>query len=142
VTSNISAGSIVLDGPSGEVNLVWKNKDPVARRPLAPGNYRLRTVRIEREVKGEIWTLSMGGPAKRTIRIDKATTTSIAIDTTVKLRGINRPRKGDRLQLGFALSNGRGRGLSIYRDGKRVLVRYELQSKAGKRLGGGPMNYG
>ncbi|MHC4957726.1 MAG: hypothetical protein ACYTGN_05065 [Planctomycetota bacterium] len=51
-------------------------------------------------------------------------------------------RRGGGLQLGFSITGADGRGLSIYRNGKRVAVSYRLVDGNGKVLDRGPMNYG
>jgi hypothetical protein len=51
-------------------------------------------------------------------------------------------RKKGRLQLGFGIQGADGRGLSVYRNDKRVPVTYKLLARKGRVLASGGMNYG
>ncbi len=51
-------------------------------------------------------------------------------------------RKKGQLQLGFGIRGADGRGLSVYRNDKRVPVTYKVLSSKGKPLAWGKMNYG
>jgi hypothetical protein len=142
VTTNVKAGSAVLHGPKGDVMLVWTTRDADRRRMLPAGAYRLRTARVEREKDGVHWFLSATAPPKEAARELKADgELRLDVGTTVRFEGQVR-RRGDALQLGFSVKDGEGRGLSVYRAGKRVAVTYKVLSKRGKVLAEGTMNYG
>lgn len=142
VTSDLKAGSIVLAGPKGDVTLVWKAGDGDRARMLAPGAYRIRTTRVEREKKGVHWFLSATARPKEASRDVKAGgRLRLDVPATVHFNG-QVQRRGERLQLGFGVKDDRGRGLSVYRAGKRVPVTYKVLSKRGKVLAQGTMNYG
>ena len=66
----------------------------------------------------------------------------LEVGTTVRFKGLVRGFRGNNLLLGFQITGADGRGLSIYRDGKRVRVTYRVRSKKGKVLAEGAMNYG
>ncbi|MFQ5506492.1 MAG: hypothetical protein ACE5F1_17115, partial [Planctomycetota bacterium] len=68
-------------------------------------------------------------------------TTRIELDPSVHFEGKAR-FKGQRLMLAFAIRGGDGRGLSIYREFKRVPVRYRILGKKGRVLAKGRLNYG
>ncbi|MHC4407516.1 MAG: hypothetical protein ACYS0E_05590 [Planctomycetota bacterium] len=133
------AGSIMVQRGDRLVTLHWTKDDKDRRRRLPAGEYLLRTTRLEREKEGAWWFLSSTGPAKQKVRVAKRT--KLKIDDTVHFRSIAR-RRGSKLQLGFGITTKDKRGLSVYRDGKRVPVKYKLFDKKGKVLASGTMNYG
>ena len=142
VETNLDAGSLILAGPGGDVAaLVWKFDDKDRRRALPPGAYRLRTTRIERMAGKDHWFLSSTGPpgAERVLKADK--TARIEVGDTVHFAAKAR-RKGGRLQLNFAIRGADHRGLSVYKNDKRVPVTWRQLSKKGKVLASGKMNYG
>ncbi|MHC4847017.1 MAG: hypothetical protein ACYTEG_01010 [Planctomycetota bacterium] len=139
VTPTFQAGSILLQRGDRLLTLHWSKKDKDRRRRLPEGDYLLRTTRIEREKKGIWWFLSSTGPAKRKVRVARGA--KLSIDDTVHFRSIARRRNG-KLQLGFGITTKRKRGLSVYRDGKRVPVGYKLFDKKGELIKQGTMNYG
>ncbi len=135
------AGSIILQRGDELVSLVWSAKDKDRRRALPAGEYRLRTTRLEREQKGAWWFLSSTGPAGRKIEVAKRAPTKLTIDDEVHFTSIVN-RHGKKLQLGFSITGADKRGMSIYRDGKRVPVTYKVLNKKGKVIAKGRMNYG
>ena len=142
VETNLDAGSIILLGPGGDTAaLVWKLDDKDRRRALPPGAYRLRTTRIERLTGKDHWFLSSTGPpgAERVLKADK--TARIDVDDTVQFKAGAR-RNGGRLQLNFVIFGADHRGLSVYKNDKRVPVTWKQLSKKGKTLASGKMNYG
>ncbi|MHC4941229.1 MAG: hypothetical protein ACYTHK_20025 [Planctomycetota bacterium] len=139
VQPSFEAGSITLQRGDRLLTLHWTARDRDNRRRIPAGEYLLRTTRLEREKSGVWWFLSSTGPAKRKLRIAKGT--KLSVGDTVHFRGIAR-RRGANLQLGFGITSSDKRGLSIYRDGKRVPVRYRLFDDKSKLLVEGTMNYG
>lgn len=141
VESDLGAGSIVLAGPRGDVALVWKAGDGRRERLLPPGDYRLRTTRSERTEKGEHWFVSSTGPPGEPRALEPGEVARFEVDDSVHFEGQARWQHGS-LQLGFAVKGADGRGLSVYRAGRRVPVDYALLDRAGEVLTGGRMNYG
>lgn len=139
VATNLEAGSIVLAGPKGDVALVWTG--PNQERGLPPGRYRLRTTRVERLKGKEHWFLSSTGPPGKAFDVEAGKTTRIEVPATVHFKPVVR-RHGAKLQLGFSIVAGDGRGLSVYRDDRRVPVRYKVLDEDGRELVAGRMNYG
>ena len=139
VRPDFKAGSIVLQRGDRLLTLHWPKDDKDLRRRLPAGEYLLRTTRLEREKGGVPWFLSSTGPAKRKLHLKKGT--KLSIDDSVMFRSSAR-RRGGKLQLGFGITTKDKRGLSIYRDGKRVPVTYRVLDKKGKVLAQGTMNYG
>lgn len=123
------------------VSLVWSAKDKDRRRALPAGTYSLRTTRLEREKDGAWWFLSSTGPAVREIQVAPRSPSKLSIDDKVVFKG-NAKMHGNKLQLGFSITGSDERGLSIYKNGKRVPVTYEILNRKGKVLARGQMNYG
>jgi len=139
IASDISVGSMVLAGPDGDVTLIWN--EARSKLGLPPGAYRVRTTRIEREAKGVHWFVSSTGQPGPPLQFEAGRTARLDVQPTVRFRASVK-RKGRKLQLGFAITAADGRGLSVYRDGKRIPVTYRLLSSKGKVLAKGRMNYG
>jgi hypothetical protein len=132
-------GSVVLSGRGGDVQLVWTKEKRTWSLP--PGAYRLRTSRVEREKDGEHWFLSSCGPPNKPFALE-AKEHRLDPGDTVHFQGMFRGWKQDRLVLGFAIRGADGRGLSIYRQDRRVPVTFEVLDKSGDVLEQGRMNYG
>lgn len=142
VEADIRAGSVVLAGPQGRFRLVWKEGDRRRKRPLPRGTYRLRDVRAEGTHEGVHWFFSSSGPWKKARRIEVEGETKLEVGDTVHVRVGSPGFKDGKLRIGFALLAADGRGLSIYRDGKRVPVGYRVLDKEGAVLAEGTMRYG
>ena len=121
--------------------LVWAAGEKKRVRGIPPGNYRVRSVRQEREEKGSHWILSATTPHADARRFTAGKTTRLKVGDTLHIAGRAKLKK-KRLQLGFSLQNAAGWGASVYRDDKRVAVTYEVLGKGGRVLASGPMNYG
>jgi len=139
VTSNIPRGSVVLAGEGGLVRLTWK-KDQRAHY-LAPGPYRIRNARIVEKKGKDTWFLSSTEPRGPVLQVEGGSPLHLRLTRRIVFGG-KAHWKGRELFLGFSLRDAKGRGLSIYRNGKRVPIRYELLSAEGRRLKSGKMNYG
>jgi hypothetical protein len=144
VVSDLAAGSIVLRGEKGDVALVWKRGEKGGKRPLAPGPYYLIATRVERMQGKRHWFLSSTGPQQgAAMKLHAGKTKRMDVTDTVHFAGTMKPaKKGGAFQLGFSIKAAGGRGLSVYRDDRRVPVTFEVLSKGGKVLGSGNMNYG
>jgi hypothetical protein len=141
VEPTFDAGSVILQRGDRLFALVWSKDDKDRRRALPPGEYRLRTTRLEGEKDGAWWFLSSTGPAKTVVRVAERGPTKFSIPGEVHFKACAR-RRGQKLQLGFAIFSAEHRGLSVYRDGKRVPVTYKVLDKMGKVIDEGRMNYG
>ena len=136
---SVDAGSAVVAGPGGdELLLVWKKPGEVK---LPAGKYKLRTTRVERTHKEEHWFLSSTGPAGKPFTIKRGKG-SIDLGGTVHFAAQVRGWRGAQLVLGFMISNGEHRGVSVYRQDKRVPVTFKVLDRKGKILKAGRMNYG
>jgi hypothetical protein len=108
------------------------------RRSLPAGKYALVGYRlIERDDSGTIWHLSASAPSIRSIELRADQPNELAIDATIHVAG----RLGTE-QLGIAVQGEKRSGLSIYRDGKRIPIGYELLGPDGETLGQGKITYG
>ncbi|MHC4135502.1 MAG: hypothetical protein ACYS0K_11000 [Planctomycetota bacterium] len=110
-------------------------------RALPAGTYRVRTTRVEREKGGVHWFLSSTSPPRERVTVKAGRTVRVAVDDTVHFEPRIR-RQDDRIQLGFAIKAADGRGLSVYKNDRRVPVTYKVLAKDGKVLASGTMNYG
>jgi hypothetical protein len=120
------------------VTLVWQ-KGGV--RALPAGIYRVRTTRVEREKGGVHWFLSATSQPREQYTVKAGRAVRIAFDDTVHFEPRIR-RQGDRMQLGFTIKAADGRGLSVYKNDRRVPVTYKVLAKKGAVLASGTMNYG
>lgn len=141
VVSDVKAGSIVLVGPAGDVALQWGFGEADAARGLPTGEYRVRTTRVEREQEGVHWFLSSTSPPQAPLQLTADRPTRIDVDPAVHFKAQVK-RHGKKLQLGFGIMGADKRGLSVYRDDKRVHVTYRVLSAKGRVLAKGNMNYG
>jgi len=141
VEPEFERGSVVLRGPTGDVSLVWADGKGPRARSLAPGEYRLRTTRVVREHEGRDWFLSSTGPLGPTRTLRAGETAKVEGCAEVRFQAHARRRHAE-LQLGFSVTGADGRGLSVYRDGRRVDVSYEVVDGAGRVLSRGTMQYG
>jgi hypothetical protein len=145
VTASFEEGSAVLAGPDGEVTLAFGADAKECALP--PGKYRVRTTRIVRE---NFILSSAGKPepalemkecAKKARMMDVAETARLQVGETVRFE-CRAKRHGKKLQLGFMIKGADGRGLSVYKDDKRVPVTYKVLAADGKVLAEGKMTYG
>lgn len=133
VTASFAEGSAVLAGPDGEVTLAWDAK--TTEYALAPGKYRVRTTRIVREN----WIISSAGTPEPSLTVKEGA--ELKVDETVRFQ-CHAKRQGGKLQLGFGIKGTDGRGLTVYKDDKRVPVTFKVLAKDGEVLAEGTMNYG
>ncbi len=139
--ADVEAGNVLLAGPAGDVLLVWKRGEKDRARGLPPGSYRLRTVRVEREEKGRHWFVSTTGPAGEPLALEAGKTRRIEVPGEVRFHAMAK-RKGREISLGFDVKGPDGRGLSVYRDDRRVPVLYRVLDAKGDEVASGTMNYG
>lgn len=140
MAASFPAGSAVLEGRAGAVRVVLA---PGAKeRPgLAPGPWRLRNTWIEREHGGEPWYLSASGPAAAPVEAKAGEPFPLEVSAEVRFAG-HVKRHGKGLALGFDLKGDRGRGVSLWRSGKRIKVGYKVLGAEGKVLAEGDMTWG
>ena len=142
VEPDFLAGTVVLKGESGEFQLAWTRQDKRRVRGVPPGKYTIRTVRIERERDGTVWMISQAGPSGRVVDLEADKVLRLEFEEVLVFRFIKRHRRPGRLQLAFTLTGTDGRGISVYRDSKRVPLVYKLRTESRRILERGRMTYG
>ncbi len=138
VTSSIQHGEIFLRSKAGAVyRLVWDSaQKPRAARALPAGSYVLQGYRMTRDA----WFISSTG-GRQTVRVEAGVTTALDVDPKigVKLRAF-RVRGKVSVQLGVTGHD--RKGVSVYRNGKRVDLNYTLATDKGTELASGTLEYG
>ena len=135
-------GRVSLAGPEGEVSLLLDGTRDVSRWALPPGSYRLRDTRVSEEKDGVWWFLaSSSGVHRKPVELKAGSTTKLDPGRKVVFKANLRARD-DGLFLGFGLATADKQGLSIFSDGKRITVRYQLLDEDGGVLSEGPLKYG
>lgn len=105
---------------------------------LAPGTYQIRGYRILRRGKdGADWFISGIPPKPIDVLVQSGRTLTLLSDDTIVIASKN--ASGN---LGMEIRGLQRSGVSIYRDGKRIPISYELLDAAGKVVESGRMNYG
>ena len=134
--ANLKEGEVFLKKGAQVYRLTWASLDTVRARPLPAGDYTLTGYRI---VRGT-WHLSAtGSDAKLKIREGKAT--ALSLDDTLRVK-VHARRKGQELSLGMGIRGDKNAGLSVYRDGKRIPIGYQLSFQGEQPPAAGTMNYG
>jgi hypothetical protein len=143
LTASFRSGSLVLASKAESVVLSWKEGDADRRRGVPPGTWRWRSTRIEREKDGESWVHSSSQGTGGEFRFEAGgdPPMTLVAEGKAAFRGTAK-RQGAALHLGFDLRDEGGHGISVYRKGKRIEVRWRLLGKDGKELAAGPMTYG
>lgn len=143
LTASFGSGSVVLSSRTESVALSWKEGEADRRRGVPAGTWRWRSTRIERTRDGEAWVCSacLGRGAELRLGPVADPPLQLAAEGKVAFRG-NAKRDGGALQLGFELRDEGGNGVSVYRKGRRIEIRWRLLAKDGKEIAAGPMHYG
>jgi hypothetical protein len=135
-------GRVSLAGPDGDVSLLLAGAHDVSRFALPPGPYRLRDTRVTEEKDGVWWFLSSStGPRRKPVDLQAGTTTKFDPGREVVFKGSVRPNATG-LFLAFGVATADQRGLSVFRDGKRITISYQLLAADGGVLSEGPLEYG
>ena len=155
VAVNFPRGSILLRGADETVyRLVWdedgqevttdEDNQGTATRSLPPGHYRCIGYRILREVDGVPWHLSGTDPQIAQVHVRAGKTTTVKIDPVVDLK-LTLRRHGRSVFLGSPVQGPSKCGLTVYRDGRRVAMHYQLERRVNGMvdvLTKGRFNYG
>jgi len=142
VVPGFERGAVILRDQSRQVfRLSWEEKDSAGgdrRRALPAGTYTLAGYRLIREDEhGKTWHLSATAPAGRAIEVVAGVETQIDLDPTIRIR---KHIQGKKLQVQI---RGEGKmGLSIYSEGKRVPIAFELKDARGRAVESGKIEYG
>lgn len=133
-------GAALLRAEDGSlVRLSWEDETARdRRRGLEPGRYELVGYRLlARDARGVPWHLSAGGQAIRELTLTAGTETRLALDPTIDLHA-SLAHEGPRV----TVQGESGAGLSIYRAGRRIPLRYRLRDRSGRELESGAFRYG
>ncbi len=141
VTIGRMRARVTLAGPDGDLSLL-NGARCISRWALPPGTYRLRDSRVEAELDGVWWFLaSSAGPGQKSFDLTAGSATKLDPGVEVHFAPTVK-RQADGLFLAFGLQAADKRGLSIFRDGQRIVVRYQLLGADGGVLSEGPFKYG
>jgi len=141
ITPGFERGALILRNAEGRFyRLSWEAAQPGAdrRRALPAGKYALAGYRlVSSDSSGKTWHVSATAPSMRELELASGQETRLEIDPTIRL---DRRLNGDSVQVSV---QGEARsGLSMYKEGKRIPLGFELLDHAGKKLADGKINYG
>ena len=140
VTPSFKRGEMFLSNSLGKAfRLEWNGEETEAERArvLPAGQYKLGTYRIVRVQEGERWHVSGTRSPIKTVQVRSGNNTLVQVDDTIKLRSSLR---GSHAMM--SIKGDGGSGLSIYREGNRIPIRYSIQTESGRVLTSGTMRYG
>ncbi len=141
VTIGRMRARVTLAGPDGDLSLL-NGARCISRWALPPGSYRLRDSRVETEQDGVWWFLSSSaGPGLKPIELKANSTTKLDPGVEIHFAPTVK-RQADGLILAFGLQTADQRGQAIFRDGQRIIIRYQLLDADGGVLAEGPFKYG
>jgi len=141
VEPSFGSGSVVLQRGDRLLRVVWPLGARDQRRVLPPGKYRLRELRIERKKGEAIWFVSSSGPPYQPLQVSAKGLTKLTIDDGLVCK-LNVKPKGEKLTIGFKMRAERGHNITLFKNGKRVVLTYRVLDAKGKQLAQGTMNYG
>lgn len=138
VLPSFQRGAVLLRASDGrELRLSWDEPGGERRRALPAGRYGILGYRLSAVADGASWHLVGSGLGNVTVGFSAGGTHVIAIDPVVRVE----ERIGaDRIEVG--LVGHEDAGVSLYRDGARVPLRYRRFDRAGALLGEGMLQFG
>lgn len=108
------------------------------RRALPPGTYTIVGQRlVDRSKQGEVWHTSATGHELGELQVEVGAELAVTLDPTVR---IGKRASGRRVAM--SVQGPHASGLSLYKDGRRIPIRYRLTDARGRELAEGPMTYG
>ena len=112
------------------------------KRTLPAGDYVWTGYRVVKEdAEGKPWTLSVTSPEIRKIKLKAGKEVQLEVDPSIRFHG-RVSRQGDHFQLGMVIQGMDGAGLSIYREGRRIPIPFQLLDAQGAVVDSGKMRYG
>ena len=145
ITSSIRHGEIFLrpeGDPTTWLRLVWSPEDEDRGRPLPPGTYIVTGYRqLRADADGTPWIWSSSSAGYRSIEAKAGET--VHLDVRESLSAIPRAffKRGQH-RLGLAFEAEQKLGHSLYRDGKRIRIRWQCLDAEDGVLAEGLMRYG
>ena len=108
------------------------------RRALPAGNYTLRGYRIvAADADGNRWHLSATGGSIRKLQVESGKDLAVDIDGSIHIgKRIHRKR------IAVVIQGEHRAGLSIYKEGRRIPIRYRIIDGDGRPLAAGKIEYG
>ena len=145
VTSTIRHGELFLH-PAGDeqgwIRLRWSPDDEDRSRALAPGTYVLTGYRhLASADDGTPWIWSTASAGYRRIEVKAGETTHVEVRNWlgVDTRAVFKRGKH---RVGLVFLAEKKLGNTLYRDGKRITIQWQLRDALGEVLAEGPMRYG
>lgn len=136
--------ALMLQDEFGEVlRLSWeevegRKSSADRRRALPAGQYKIVGLRqIDRSREGELWHTSVTGRQLGFLDVEEGEEQTLELDRSIIL---SRGLRGQRIAMG--ITHPSGAGLSIYKDGRRIPIGYQLLAGDGRVVRHGSMNYG
>ena len=146
LTTSLDDCSVVVKRQSGgqAFQLLWK-KDATGkedrRRALPPGEYQIIGYRIaRRDAEGHDWFIAGTGKI-RTVKVHAGHVQDLKLSETIGLDCRTRPQGGE-LQVQAVAQGEHHCGLSIWKDGLRIPIGFQITDAAGKELASGTLKYG
>jgi hypothetical protein len=141
ITPSFERGALILRRADGRLfRLSWQ-EDGVAddpRRALPPGKYALVGYRLLADDSQErTWHVSVSAPKIRELELESGKSLRVEIDPAIRIA--QRVHAG-RLQV--SIQGEREAGLSIYKEGRRIPIGYEVRGPGGGVESAGKIRYG
>ncbi len=144
ITASFDEGSLFVRGFDGKLTrLAWEARGEAARegakaRTLPAGEYTLVGYRIvDRSRPSEVWHLSGSGLKLRKIEVPASGELHIELAPKLSVK-----QRFDGSSAGMEIRGADGAGVSIYKNGHRILIGYRVLGEKGEELARGKMNYG
>lgn len=141
LTPSFEKGALLLaDADGRRFRLSWEEESAGAdrRRALPAGAYTLVGYRmIATDATGKLWHVSASGPKLRALDLPGGTERTLEIDPSIRIK---KRVAGDQLQV--TIQGDDGAGLTIYKEGERIPLGYELRGADGAKRGEGKVHYG
>ncbi|HEX6883202.1 MAG TPA: hypothetical protein VF530_07455 [Planctomycetota bacterium] len=136
--ANFRRGAVLFEAPDGRlVRVSWDELGGERRRPIPPGRYRIVGIRLSTEVEGVSWHMVGSGFGNTTLDFRAGATHVVALDAVLRLE----ERIGaDRYEV--ALVGHEDAGISLYRGGERLPLRWRRLDAAGEPLDEGLLEFG
>lgn len=136
-------GSVLLKSKDGGFHrLSWKKGDADRRRSVPPGEYTLIGYTLTAwDKQGKEWYASASGKMIRKLAIRAGEEQKLELPQAVHLQ-VRASVEGDTVQVQMKVQGEHHCGLTLYREGKRILVGCRVLDSKGLEQARGQMEYG
>lgn len=143
LSATFEEGSALLKSKEGVYyRLSWQKDDADRRRAVPPGEYTMTGYTLVRkDTQGKEWYLGASGKMIRKLTIAAGEEQKLALQEFIQMQCRTRLQP-DKLQVQMVIQGEHHAGLTLYRDGKRVLVGYRVTDSQGKPVAKGQLEYG